>query len=80
MQNQYQTIKRLKIALITVSISSFMFILFIGSNNIKTTEAARNFEKDLEIEKAKAQYYKNEFDDLVQSGTCLERLPELETL
>ena len=74
----YKQLERKVMFYRVVTVGLICFIMFIGLNNVKTTEAAEKFEtesmqKDIQIESLEYQ-----LNDLIESGTCLPRLPELE--
>lgn len=71
--------KRIVHAAVIALIIETIVIVIIGSNNISTTNANHNLEKQIELQKAKAKYWEGRFLDLSQSSTCLERDPNLET-
>lgn len=70
--------KRCNFIALLVVILSTMTIVLIGSNNIKTTESARYYQKQFDEQKAKAQVLEDELLDIKQSGTCLPRIPAYE--
>ncbi|MDD3770502.1 MAG: hypothetical protein PHV10_07845 [Sulfuricurvum sp.] len=70
--------KRLVHAGVIALIAMAGLVVFIGLNNVSTTNANRTLESDLGIQKAKAKYWERRYDDLRESGTCLERTSEYE--
>lgn len=52
--------------------------VFMGYTNINTTEAAQNLELDVSVQKSKAKYWEDKYKELIQIGTCLERMPKYE--
>lgn len=70
--------KRCNFIALAVSIVSIVSVVFIGSNNIKTTESARYYQQQFEEQKAKAQVLEDELLDIKQGGTCLPRIPAFE--
>lgn len=56
----------------------FVLTVFMGYTNINTTEAAQNLELDVSVQKSKAKYWEEKYKELIQSGTCLERMPKYE--
>lgn len=61
-----------------VSVVMLGLIMFIGANNIETTNAAKHYETKLEEQKAKTKVFQDELTDIKQSGTCLQRISALE--
>ncbi|MEW5833027.1 MAG: hypothetical protein AB1763_09350 [Campylobacterota bacterium] len=53
--------------------------MIIGTNNVYTTNANRDLEKQADTKEAKAKYWEGRYRDLTESGTCLERDPAMET-
>lgn len=51
-----------------------LFILSIGVNNIKTTEAADGYKEQAKIEKSKREAIQQEFDDAL----CLPRIADMD--
>lgn len=49
-------------------------IVFIGMNNISTTDAANAYKHNAEIEKAKREVIEQEFNDAL----CLPRISEMD--
>lgn len=70
--------KRCNFIALLMVIVPVMTVVLIGSNNIKTTEYARYYQKQFEEQKAKAQVLEDELLDIKQSGTCLPRIPAFE--
>lgn len=65
--------KRTVHAALIAMIAEAVLIVIIGLNNIYTTKANRNLEKRIDIKEAKARYWEGRFNELSESGTCLER-------
>lgn len=70
--------KRLVHAGVVALIAMAGLVMFIGLNNVSTTNANRKLESDLGTQRAKAEYWQGRYDDLRESGTCLEMTPEYE--
>lgn len=70
-----QQLQRSVIAWRTVSAVLFFVMFFVGMGNVNYSDQAKALEKKYGIKKAKADFYKNKYDDLINSGTCLDRLP-----
>ncbi len=64
----------MKLAFITL----LCLTVFMGYTNINTTEAVQNLEYKMSVQKSKAKYWERKYNDLIQSGTCLERMPKYE--
>jgi len=64
-----------------VLVMAMCLVLFIGMNNISTTEAADHYKAEYEKQKAKADVLEDEIMD-IKSGfmqsTCLKRIPAFE--
>lgn len=65
------------VALVCVFILT-MLIAFMGWMNVNTTNAARAFEYEANIQKTKSEYWKQKYNNLIQSGTCLDQMPKYE--
>lgn len=59
----------------TVSAVLFFTMFFVGMGNVTYSNQVKALEKKYGIKKAKSDFYKNKYDDLIHSGTCLDRLP-----
>lgn len=64
--------------LIGVIISLIAVIIFMGINNVNTTNAAKFYEMKYLEQKAKADVLNDELTDIKESGTCLPRIPAFE--
>lgn len=61
-----------------VGMALLALVVFMGYTNLNTTNAAQGFERDVGVQKSKAAHWKQKYDDLIQSGTCLDRMPKYE--
>lgn len=71
--------KRIVHAAVTALIVETVLVVIIGTNNVYTTNANRDLEKQADTKEAKAKYWERRYRDLTESGTCLERDPAMET-
>lgn len=62
----------------TAIITLLCLTVFMGYTNINTTEASKKIERDMSVQKSKAKYWERKYNDLIQSGTCLDRMPKYE--
>lgn len=62
----------------TAIVALLALTVFMGYTNMNTTKAAQNFERNMSVQKSKAKYWERKYNDLIQSGTCLERMPKYE--
>jgi hypothetical protein len=70
--------KRIVHVAVTALIVETVLVVIIGTNNVYTTNANRDMEKQADIKEAKAKYWEGRYRDLTESGTCLERTPKYE--
>lgn len=77
----YQTTQQLKKSVIVWRIASavlFGLLFFIGMGNVNYSDQAKKMERSYQLEKARADYFKNQYDQIIESGTCLAPLPDCE--
>jgi len=61
------------IAILVIGVMAFLF-----NEGMKAGEEANRLYKELEVQEQKSQYWHDGYLSLTKSGTCLERIPELD--
>jgi hypothetical protein len=79
MKNDFIVIEKSTIYKMSVAIAVLVLLLgWAVYEGIKTGNEANELRELIAIQKNKAEFCKQKYDTLVESGLCLERIPSLD--
>jgi len=61
----------------TTSAALFFIMLFVGMGNMNYADQVKKLDRSYQLEKARADYFKNQYNQIIESGACLMPLPDL---